>query len=437
MSGPQAGAFAARSDGVNETRDRSDAPVDSPEPGATPERETPPAPAPAPARVPRNPMLLRALRSGRPVRGTVVGVIKGGYEVKVGRARGFCPHSQIELRREEDPERQVGQTYMFRVIQVRRGGEDVVLSRRAVLEEERLDEAKAVRATLVPGSIRQGHVVGMAEFGAFVDLGAGVRGLVHLSELAHGRTARVEDVVKLGDTVQVKVLKLDEAAGRISLSLKQALPDPWDDVATRFAAGSVHPGELRRVTDAGAVVELAPGIEALAPAGEFPPSARGFRAALEPAPTRWLVLAVDAPARRITLTLPGDPSAPAIEAGAEVEGAIQRIERYGLFVWLAPGRVGLLQREWLGIPQVAELQRRFAVGDRIPVRVLEVGDGGQRIRLARQGVEARAEPPPRAGKRREEPERPAPRPAAPQPESSGTLLGDKLRAALGRRPPKT
>ena len=133
-----------------------------------------------PRRKVHNPVLMRAYRSGRPVEGTILRVIKGGYEVRIGKARGFCPHSQVDLHRENHPEEQVGKSYPFRVTQLRRGGEDVVLSRRVLLEEDRADEAKAVRATLVEGAVMQGHVAGTADFGAFIDLGAGVTGLVHI-----------------------------------------------------------------------------------------------------------------------------------------------------------------------------------------------------------------------------------------------------------------
>jgi small subunit ribosomal protein S1 len=387
------------------------------------------APAAKPKRPPRNPALLRAFRTETPVRGTVTQVIKGGYEVQIDRSRGFCPHSQIDLHREENPEQQVGRTYMFRITQVRRGGEDVVLSRRAVLEEVRTEEAKAVRATLVEGSIMQGHVASIADFGAFVDLGAGVMGLAHVSEVSHRRVDRVGEAVSMGETVQVKILKINDKTGRISLSLRQAQDDPWSDVATRFLCGETYRGVVRRIAEFGAFVELAPGLEALAPASEFPPSPDGWNSGLEVGAEReWLVLSVDAKARRLSLALPGENGSDVvIEPEAEIEGTVQRAESFGVFVWLRPGSVGLMPREWTGLSRDVDLRRNFRIGQKLDVRVVEVDESGRRIRLAKKGVEARAEPPERVRREQRSTE---PRPQEDQ-GTFGSILGDKLRAILG------
>ncbi len=419
--------------------------------GATPEPAAPAAQsAPAelsPRQRARIASLYRALRSGRDIEGTVEQVIKGGYQVRVGGVRGFCPHSQIEVHREDEPERHLGKTYRFRVTQVRHGGADVVVSRRAVLLAERVDEAKAVRATLIEGAITRGRVAGTADFGAFVDLGAGVMGLVHVSELAHHRVIRVDDAVHTGDVVSVKVLKLHEDGRRISLSIRQAIADPWDDVAQRFVRGCTYPGAVRRLADFGAFVELAPGIEALAPASEFPPSREGWRNGLAPdVHADWLVLAVDPLHRRITLTAPLEDhplDAPLPEVGAALRGRVQRVESFGVFVWLGPGRSGLIPSALSGVPRGTDLASRYAVGDEVEVEVVEVEPVAQKIRLARKGArvaplvaprpparprEVAPKEPPRARAPRESP--PPPRPAVLQPPTFGTSLADKLRAAL-------
>jgi small subunit ribosomal protein S1 len=399
-----------------------------PEP-AKADSAAPAEPKPRPKRPPRNPHLLRAFRSGRPVEGTIVAVIKGGYEVKVDRSRGFCPHSHIDLHRVDDPEAKIGQTYSFRVTQVRRGGEEVVLSRRAVLEEQRVEEAKAVRATLVQGSLMQGRVASIVDFGAFVDLGAGVTGLAHVSELSHRRVERPSDAVSVGDRVQVKVLKLNDETGRISLSLRQAQDDPWVAIGSRFASGQTCSGVVRRIADFGAFVEIAPGVEALAPGSEFPPSPNGWKNELAVGTEcEWLVLTVDASNRRMSLTLPGNAASDtAIEPEAELSGLIQRVEGFGVFVWLRPGKVGLVPREWLGLPREVDLRRRFAVGQPIEVRVVEVAEDGRRIRLARKGVKIVPE------KRVVEEKGPWKQdPVSTKDAGSfGSILGDKLRAALG------
>lgn len=380
--------------------------------------------------------LYRSLRSGRSLEGSIEKVIKGGYEVKLGKIRGFCPHSQIDLHRVEDPEQHVGRSYPFRVTQVRRGGEDVVVSRRAVLEEDRREEASAVRATLIEGAVTRGRIVGTAGFGAFVDLGAGVMGLVHVSELSHSRVARVEDAVKVGDDVNVKILKLHESGRKISLSIRQAENDPWTGVAETFKPGQTCSGVVQRLTQFGAFVELAPGVEALAPASEFAPSPEGWKHGLEVGRSSdWLVLSVDSGQRRISITPPVDGfeglATEPLEVGALVKGKVQRVEGYGVFVWLGPGRVGLMPNALSGAPRDADMKRRFPLGLEVEVEVRELADDGRRIRLASKGAGQSAERRPRR-----EP-RPKRSPATPRPAPSagsstfGTSLADKLRAALG------
>ena len=379
--------------------------------------------------------LYRALRSERPLEGHVDQVIKGGYEVRLGKVRGFCPHSQIDVHRVDDPNAFVGKQYLFRVTQVRRGGEDVAVSRRAVLEDERREEASSVRATLLEGHVMRGRVASVAGFGAFVDLGAGVMGLVHLSELSHSRVARVEDVVKEGDAVNVKILKLHDNAKKISLSIRQAETDPWADVDSKFRPGQVYPGVIRRLTQFGAFVELAPGVEALAPASEFPPTSKGWKEGLEVGQSGdWLVLSIDASHRRISITPPVEgfdlASLDQVKEGALIKGRVQRIEDYGVFVWLAPGRVGLMPNALSGTPRGSDMHRRFPLGQEIEVEIRELDEGGHRIRLARKGVEAQPE---RRPKRESRPRR-APADDRPAPSSDsaafGTSLADKLRAAL-------
>ena len=407
-------------------------------------------PRPA-ARKPVDPALARAYRTHRPVDGKVEAVIKGGFEIRVGRSRAFCPFSQIELHRTEAPEQHVGQTYPFKIIQFRRGGEDVVLSRRALLEDANQEEAKAVRATLIEGAMMQGHVAGVADFGAFVDLGAGVQGLVHISELSHARVTRVADAVKPGQTVQVKILKLHDKGGKISLSIRQAQEDPWNEAETRYPVGSRHSGTVRRLAEFGAFVEMSPGLEALAPARELPPRDGDWTEWLKPGTEReWIVLAVDPSQRRMSIlpAVEGLPEATLpLEPGAQLNGLVQKIERFGMFVWLAPGKVGLMPTAFTGIPQGSRMDSHFRVGQEVAVEIIDIADGGRRIRLAAQGDGvARA----RAEAERPEAER-RPRPAGPQsrersPESGnqpreedqgtfGTSMADLLKAALEKKKP--
>ncbi|HEX4823670.1 MAG TPA: S1 RNA-binding domain-containing protein [Candidatus Polarisedimenticolaceae bacterium] len=445
--------------------------VAGPEGGADGEAGAPAAAKPAKKdapRRPRDPAVIRAFRAGHPMEGLVEKVIKGGYEIRIGKCRGFCPHSQMDIHRVENPEEHVGKTHAFKILQLRRGGEDVVLSRRALLEADHEEEMKSVRATLIEGAVMTGRVARLTEFGAFVDLGAGVTGLVHLTELAHGRVVRASDIVALGDRVPVKIIKLDEASGKISLSIKQAITDPWDSVPTLFEVGKVYPGKVKRFADFGAFVELRRGIEALAPAREFPPSTGSWREGLEiDAPSEWVVIALDLPRRRITV-LPGGEEVAALLAselapGAKTTGKVVKAEVFGIFVWLGPGRVGMVPRVWSGAGEGAGFESRFVPGSDLPVEVVDVQEGGRRIRLSVQGVDRdaadaaraaaqkpraeRAEGPERQRDRR--PVRPERRPPADRPRRNeeprpaaassdpgagfGSHLGEALRAALKRQ----
>jgi small subunit ribosomal protein S1 len=443
-----------------------------PEPPAAPHEasaDTPkPAAKPQPPRRPRDPAVIRAYRAGQPMEGLVEKVIKGGYEIRIGNCRGFCPHSQMDVHRVDNPDEHVGKTHAFKILQLRRGGEDVVLSRRALIEAEHEEEMKSVRATLIEGAVMTGRVARLTEFGAFVDLGAGVTGLVHLTELAHGRVVRAGDIVSAGDRVPVKIIKLDEGSGKISLSIKQAITDPWESVPTLFEVGKVYSGKVKRFADFGAFVELRRGIEALAPAREFPPTAGHWREGFEiDATTDWIVIAVDALRRRITV-LPGDESiatliGTALEPGIKLTGKIVKAEAFGIFVWLGPGRVGMVPRVWSGAGDGGGFESRFTPGSDLPVEVVDVQDGGRRIRLSVQGVDREAADAARAaatkprgepmertdrGERRPErhPRRPQgdrprrndepPRPAASSADPGsgfGSHLGEALRAALKRQ----
>ena len=172
-----------------------------------------------------------AFRSGVAVEGKVVQEIKGGYEVRVARERAFCPLSQIDLARTVDPKVHVGQTYAFRVIEYTNDGKDIVLSRRQLLEQQQQADAAERRKSIAPGDVMSGRVTSVVDFGAFVDVGSGVQGLLHVSEMAWSRVKKPSDVVTVGDQITVKVLKVDEATGKISLGLKQLQEKPEAPVA--------------------------------------------------------------------------------------------------------------------------------------------------------------------------------------------------------------
>lgn len=204
-----------------------------------------------------------ACRNGIPVEGTVTGETKGGFEVKFsGSVRAFCPFSQMEMRRIENAEEYIGKKFAFRVTKFSEHGKNIVVSRRALLEEERAQQKEALQQSLAIGQTVKGVITSIREFGAFVDIG-GIEGLIPVSEIAWGRIEDIHERLVVGQEVTVTVLKLDWDQDRYSFSLKDSLPDPWEGISGMFSEGSVVTGKVVRLTEFGAFVSLAPGIDGL------------------------------------------------------------------------------------------------------------------------------------------------------------------------------
>ena len=204
-----------------------------------------------------------ACRNGIPVEGTVTAETKGGFEVKFsGSVRAFCPFSQMEMRRIENGEEYIGKKFAFRVTKFSEHGKNIVVSRRALLEEERAQQKETLQQSLAIGQTVKGVITSIREFGAFVDIG-GIEGLIPVSEIAWGRIEDIHERLAVGQEVTVTVLKLDWDQDRYSFSLKDSLPDPWEGISGMFAEGSVVTGKVVRLTEFGAFVSLAPGIDGL------------------------------------------------------------------------------------------------------------------------------------------------------------------------------
>jgi small subunit ribosomal protein S1 len=245
-----------------------------------------------------------AFQAGLAVEGKVTQAVKGGYEVRIARERAFCPLSQIDSVRTEDPAVHVGKTYAFRVIEYKNGGKDVVLSRRKHLEAEQKASAAEARKAIVPGAVITGRVVSVPDFGAFVDLGGGVQGLLHVSEMSWTRVSNPAEIVAPGDQVTVRVLRVDEGTQKIALGLKQLQDDPWTTAAATFPVGQVRTGRVSRIAEFGVFVELAPGFTGLMPAAETGVD-RGVdlrKAFPVGSDVEVVVLEVDEAARRIRLS---------------------------------------------------------------------------------------------------------------------------------------
>ena len=342
-----------------------------------------------------------AFRAGLPVEGKVESQVKGGYSVTIAQQRAFCPGSQIDTVREIDPAVHVGRVYTFRIIEYRDDGRKFVVSRRALLEEEQKARAEDVRRTLTVGAVVTGRVVSVRDFGAFVDLGGGVQGLLHVSEMGWSRVTDPSTVVKPGEEITVKVLRIDAKGGddKIALGLKQLGDDPWSSVERTYAIGQVTQGRVTRIADFGAFVELEPGVEALAHASTFAPTGRpGGWAKSIPVGTigAFQVLSIDLDKKRIGVALVdaessgargATPARLAIAPGARLSGKVDRHEPFGIFVFLAPGVVGLLPRSETGAAGDADLKKMFPVGASVDVVVLEADASGRRIRLSVTAVQ--------------------------------------------------
>jgi small subunit ribosomal protein S1 len=231
--------------------------------------------------------------------------VKGGYEVRVARQRAFCPVSQIDIVRNTEAAQHIGRVYRFLITEYKEGGRNLVVSRRTLLEHEQKAQAAEVRKSIVEGAVITGRVVSVRDFGAFVELGGGIQGLLHVSEMAWARIADPSQVAKPGDEITVKVLRLDADSQKISLGLKQLLGDPWSKAGETYKAGQLLSGRVTRVADFGVFVELEPGVDGLIPASE---SGIGRDGDLKKAfpigrDLQFVVSDVDAGARRIRLSL--------------------------------------------------------------------------------------------------------------------------------------
>lgn len=357
-----------------------------------------------------------ALATGMPLEGLVTGVNKGGLEVDIGGTRAFCPLSQIDLRFCENPAIYVGQRHRFRVTQVAEGGRRVVVSRRAILEEENAKVVGTVRAGLRVGARLRGKVISLTDFGAFVDLGGGIEGLIHVSELSHGRVAHAKEVLEIGQEVDVEVLRIEapkEAkpapdgkkkrrapTERIALSLKTLADDPWVTAAATFREGTVVTGKVVRLQPFGAFVELAPGIDGLLHVSNIVADRKINHpkdVLSEGQVVEATVLAVDPQRKRIGLTLLSATDresrqhakrpAEGVRVGAVVEGEVDRVETFGVFVKLDGGGRGLIPNGEMATQKGADHKKQFPPGTRVRAQIIEYDSSTGRIRLSRKAAE--------------------------------------------------
>jgi small subunit ribosomal protein S1 len=342
------------------------------------------------------------LQRGAVVEARAVAYNKGGLELELsGGVRAFMPASQIDMRHVSELAAYVGQKLPAVVQEIDRRSKKVVISRRLFLEQERVAAQRKIWESLEVGMVRDGVVSSVAEYGAFVDLG-GVDGLVHISDMSYSRIDKPGDMVKVGDPVRVKVLKLDVEKKRISLGLKQIAPDPWDAVGTRLKSGETVAGKVLRLADFGAFVEVLPGIEGLLPISEM-----SWKRSTKPAEVvkvgdtlRMVVLQLDPAKKRLSLSLKqagGDPWVGAEHTYARnslVEGTVQSTTEYGAFVEIVPGIEGLVHISELADRRVANVTDVVKVGQKYSFRVLEVDEDNRRIKLSLKAAAEPVAPPP-------------------------------------------
>jgi small subunit ribosomal protein S1 len=244
-----------------------------------------------------------AAESGEPVDGRVIEVVKGGLILDLG-VRGFLPASLVDIRRVQDLDEFLGQELRTKVIELNRSRNNVVLSRRAVLEEERKDQRQRILDKLNPGDVVEGQISNIVDFGAFVDLD-GMDGLIHISELSWSHVYHPSEVLEIGQTVNVKVLDIDRERQRISLGLKQTQADPWQQVLEAYKEGDVVDGKVTKVVTFGAFVEILPGVEGLVHISELAQHhvENPREVVSQNQDVKVLILEVDAERRRLSLSM--------------------------------------------------------------------------------------------------------------------------------------
>jgi len=245
----------------------------------------------------------RAAETGEPIDGTVIEVVKGGLILDLG-VRGFLPASLVDIRRVHNLDEFKGQTLETRVIELNRSRNNVVLSRRAVLEEERKEVRDQILGRLQPGMVVEGKISNIVDFGAFVDLD-GIDGLIHISELSWSHVNHPSEVVSVGETVRVKVLDIDRDRQRISLGLKQTQEDPWTRVLNEYKQGDALEGKVTKVVAFGAFVEIVPGVEGLVHISELADHhVDNPGEVVQPGQDVWVrILEIDEARRRISLSI--------------------------------------------------------------------------------------------------------------------------------------
>ncbi len=334
-----------------------------------------------------------------PVEGLVTEERKGGFSVKVFGKQAFCPYSQIDLVSGAPAEEYVGKKFSFKITEYSDRGKNIVLSRRRVLEEERLERIEALKSAIKVDDLVPGVVKRIEPFGAFVDIG-GVEGLVPISEVSWGRVENISDVLTLHQNISVRIINLDWDRNRISLSLKQATDDPWSSADSRYMVGANVAGRITRITNFGAFMELEPGIEGLihiSNLGQGKRIAHPRDVVSTGMELEARVISVDAGAKRIGLEIEKQAQEQdqetfvEIGTGQTVTGVVESVQEYGLFVKLPNGKTGLVHLSEIDAPKSVDLKRKFPAGSSVDVKVMSIDEQADRISLSMKALGLQAE----------------------------------------------
>ncbi|MEY3665107.1 MAG: ribosomal protein, partial [Pseudomonadota bacterium] len=340
--------------------------------------------------------LEKALESGEPVTGTISGKVKGGLTVMTNGIRAFLPGSLIDTRPVKDTSPYEGKTLDFKVIKLDRKRNNVVLSRRAILELTQGEERARLLEMLREGAIVTGMVKNITDYGAFIDLG-GIDGLLHITDMAWRRVRHPSEVLQVGQEITAKVLKFDQEKNRVSLGVKQLGDDPWVGIARRYPAGTRMFGKVTNITDYGAFVEIEPGIEGLVHVSEMDWTNKNVNPGKVVAlgdETEVMVLEIDEERRRISLGMkqcrpnPWEEFADNHRKGDKVRGSIKSITDFGVFIGLPGGIDGLVHLSDLSwsLPG-EEAVRNFKKGDEVEAVVLAIDTERERISLGIKQLE--------------------------------------------------
>ena len=340
--------------------------------------------------------LEKALESGEMVSGTITGKVKGGLTVMTNGIRAFLPGSLVDLRPVKDTTPYEGKTLDFKVIKLDRKRNNVVLSRRAVLEASMGEERQKLLETLCEGAIVKGVVKNITDYGAFIDLG-GIDGLLHITDMAWRRVRHPSEVLQVGQEVEAKVLKFDQEKSRVSLGVKQLGEDPWVGLARRYPQGTRLFGKVTNLTDYGSFVEVEAGIEGLVHVSEMDWTNKNVdprKVVTLGEEVEVMVLEIDEDRRRISLGMkqcrpnPWEEFSINFKRGDKVRGAIKSITDFGVFVGLPGGIDGLVHLSDLSWTETGEeAVRNFKKGDEIDAVVLGIDTDKERISLGIKQLE--------------------------------------------------